>query len=229
MASSAKRSNGRLAYPSEAPTARGADRRVEIVSKAAQLFDTRGFHSTTMEDIADAVGLRKPTLYHYFKSKDDILFLIHDEFIEVLIGRHRHRLEIGVEPKILLLETMGDILELMETHPGYVRVFFEAHRELPQDKHDAIVEKRTCYQRMITEVLERLIAARDLRPVSADLVTQGLFGMCTWAYQWYRSDGPLRPRDIAYVFWDVLMNGLTQVPPSLEDSRIESVGSQKRP
>jgi AcrR family transcriptional regulator len=197
-----------------ATTVTGAalDRRVEIVTKAAELFDTRGFHATSMEDIADAVGLRKPSLYHYFKSKDDILFLIHDEFIELLSSRHLQRLEIGMEPKTLLLEAMGDIMELMETHRGHVRVFFEAHRELPEDKHDAIVEKRTRYQRMITEVLEEAIATGELRPVSADLAAQGLFGMCTWAYQWYRPDGPLRPRDIAYFFWDSLMNGLASRP-----------------
>src|ERR1019366_6225857 len=97
-------------------------------------FDTRGFQATSMEDIADAVGLRKPSLYHYFKSKDDILFLIHDEFIELLLQRHLHRLEIGVEPKILLLEAMSDMLELMDTHRGHIRVFFEARRELPANK-----------------------------------------------------------------------------------------------
>ncbi len=185
------------------------DRKREVVDEAAALFDTRGYHSTSMEDIADAVGLRKPSLYHYFDSKDEILFLIHDEFIEVLIQRHEKRLGMNMEPKALLLEAMGDILELMETHRGHIRVFFEAHRELPADKHEEIVNKRTYYQRMITELFERGIADGSMRGPYPALAAQGLFGMCTWAYQWYRPDGPLRPRDIAYFFWDALMNGLS--------------------
>jgi AcrR family transcriptional regulator len=195
-----------------APTGAAIDRRAEIVRKAAELFDDRGYHSSSMEDIADAVGLRKPSLYHYFKSKEEILFLIHDEFIELLIRRHLQRLEIGMDAKPLLLEAMGDILELMETHRGHVRVFFEAHRELSKDKHDEIVEKRTRYQAMITDVIVRAVEAGEIRPVRPDLAAQGLFGMCTWAYQWYRPDGALRPRDIAYFFWDALMNGLVADP-----------------
>jgi AcrR family transcriptional regulator len=192
------------------------DRKVEIVASAAELFDTRGFHATSMEDIADAVGLRKPSLYHYFKSKDEILFLIHDEFIEILLQRHARRMTLDMDRKTLLLEAMGDILELMETHRGHIRVFFEAHRELPQDRHDEIVEKRTRYQQMITEVLEEMIEAGEVRPVRADLAAQGIFGMCTWAYQWFRPDGPLRPRDIAYFFWDAILNGLSVPAPTAD-------------
>jgi hypothetical protein len=96
----------------------------------------------------------------------------------------------------------------METHRGHIRVFFEAHRELPEAQHEEIVEKRTRYQQMITDVLEEMVSTGELRPVRSDLAAQGLFGMCTWAYQWYRPDGPLRPRDIAYFFWDALLNGL---------------------
>jgi AcrR family transcriptional regulator len=202
-----RRSDGTTAAGVSA-SASATDRRVEIVGKAAELFDARGFHATSMEDIADAVGLRKPSLYHYFKSKDEILFLIHDEFIEILLQRHQHRMSVGMDGKTLLLEAMGDILELMDTHRGHIRVFFEAHRELPRAKHDEIVEKRTRYQRMITEVIEAMIAAGQVRSVRADLAAQGIFGMCTWAYQWYRPDGPLRPRDIAYFFWDAILNGL---------------------
>jgi TetR/AcrR family transcriptional regulator, cholesterol catabolism regulator len=200
-----------------AASQRSLDRRVEIVQKAAELFDTRGFHATSMDDIADAVGLRKPSLYHYFTSKNDILFLIHDEFIELLLERHLHRAELGVDPKILLLEAMCDMMELADTHSGHIRVFFEAHRELPKDKHDEIVNKRTRYQEAITEVLEQMIEAGESRPLPAILASQGLFGMCTWAYQWYQSDGPLRPREIAYFFWDILMNGLATTPETVPD------------
>jgi AcrR family transcriptional regulator len=184
-------------------------RREEVVRHAARLFDSQGYRATSMQDIADAVGLRKPSLYHYFSSKDEILHRIHDEFIELLIGRHEQRVQLGMSSKALLLEAMGDIIELMETHPGYVRVFFEAHRELPPDQMLEIVEKRTRYQELITEVFASGTREGVLRTTSPALAAQGLFGMCTWAYQWYNPAGPLLPRDIAYFFWDVLINGLS--------------------
>ena len=50
------------------------------------------------------------------------------------------------------------------------------------------------------------------RPLPMTLVTKGMFGMCNWAYQWYRDDGDMRPRDIAYLFWEILLNGVATEP-----------------
>jgi AcrR family transcriptional regulator len=192
------------------PTTPSSERPAEVVAKAAELFDSRGFHNTSMEDIADGVGIAKPTLYHYFSSKDEILHRIHDEFIELLIRRQEQRVAQGMQTKILLLEAMGDVLELMQTHRGHVRVFFESHRELPEPEHAEIAAKRRHYETMIREVFDRGVAEGVFRELPTDLVTKGMFGMCNWAYQWYREDGTMRPRDIAYLFWDVLLNGVAR-------------------
>jgi TetR/AcrR family transcriptional regulator, cholesterol catabolism regulator len=184
------------------------DVRDEIVKQAAALFDERGYHQASMEDIAEAVGLRKPTLYHYFKSKSEILFWIHEEFIDLLIDRHERRLRSPLGPEQMVLEIMADILELMDTHRGHVRVFFEHHRELPPEQHAAIARKRLVYRQAVTEVIQRGIDEGVFRPVDAKFATLALFGMCNWAYQWYRADGQLRSREIGYVFWDMLLRGL---------------------
>ena len=64
------------------------ERRKEIIRKAATLFNITGYFNTSMDDIAEAVGLRKPTLYYYVSSKEEILYLIHEELIDHLkIGR----------------------------------------------------------------------------------------------------------------------------------------------
>src|SRR6516165_1267228 len=64
-----------------------ADRKHEIVTAAASVFDRDGYGSTSMDDIARTVGIAKPTLYHYFSSKDEILTSIHEEFIDLLLDR----------------------------------------------------------------------------------------------------------------------------------------------
>lgn len=183
-------------------------RREEVIERAAALFDERGYYATSMEDIAEAVGVRKPTLYHYFGSKDEILFWIHEEFIDLLIARQERRADTAMTPEQLVLEIMGDILELMETHRGHVRVFFEHHRELPADEHEAIAAKRARYEEAVAQVIQRGIDDGSFRPVDVKLATLALFGICNWAYQWYRSSGPLRPRELAYLFWDIFLNGV---------------------
>jgi AcrR family transcriptional regulator len=184
------------------------ERRHQIISLAAGLFDEGGYSTTTMDDIAAEVGVAKPTLYHYFPSKDDILHAIHEEFIDLLISRHEARRGRGLRPEQLLLEAMADILELMETHRGHVRVFFEHHRELPAEARGPIRLKRDRYERIVEDLIREGIELGVLRQTDAHLAALATFGMCNWAYQWYRSDGPLRSREIAYQFWNYLIYGL---------------------
>lgn len=185
-----------------------------MIREAAALFDARGYHATSMDDIADAVGLRKPSLYHYFSSKDEILFWIHEEFIDLLISRQSVREHVTMEPPQLVLEIMADVLELMETHRGHVRVFFEHHRELPRDAHAAIEAKRRQYETMVVAVIQRGVDEGSLRAIDPHLAALALFGMCNWAYQWYSVDGPLRSREIAYRFWGMYLHGINAVPPT---------------
>jgi AcrR family transcriptional regulator len=186
---------------------RASARREEIATKAAELFDAKGFHNASMENIAEAAGVRKPTLYHYFSSKDDILYHIHDQFIEILLQRQERRATASMPPIHVLREIMGDILDLMDTHRGHVRVFFEHRRELSEEHFAAIAEKRTRYERMVRDVFVEGAKEGTLRPVDPEIATLALGGMCTWAYQWYQPNGRLASRDIAYVFWEYLMFG----------------------
>lgn len=184
------------------------ERRQQIVTRAAGLFDKSGYSSTTMDHIARDVGVAKPTLYHYFPSKDDILHAIHEEFIDLLIERHEVRVGTGLRPEQLLLEIMADILELMETHRGHVRVFFEHHRELPVEARGPIRVKRDRYERIVENLIREGIAAGTFREADPHLAALATFGMCNWAYQWYRPQGPLRSREVAYQFWNYLVYGL---------------------
>jgi AcrR family transcriptional regulator len=184
------------------------ERRQQIVTAAARLFDQAGYSNTTMDDIAQTVGVAKPTLYHYFRRKDEILHWIHEEFIDLLIARHDQRLEIGLRPEQLLLEVMADVLELMETHHGHVRVFFEHYRELAPDAQEPIRRKRDHYESMVRDVFREGIKTGVFRDTDPKLATLATFGMCNWAYQWYRSGGEFRSREIAYQFWSYLMDGI---------------------
>ena len=196
------------------------ERRQQIITRAAGLFDKSGYSNTTMDDIARDVGVAKPTLYHYFPSKDDILHAIHEEFIDLLIERHVARVDTGLRAEQLLLEVMADILELMETHRGHVRVFFEHHRELPAEARGPIKRKRDRYEKIVEDLISEGVETGVLRPTDAHLAALATFGMCNWAYQWYRPGGRLRSRELAYQFWNYLVYGLgTDQLPALSTSR----------
>lgn len=181
-------------------------RRREVATQAAELFDRTGYHTTNVAALAEAAGLRKATLYHYFAGKDEILFWIHEEFIDLLIAKEAGRGSLAAADA--LLEIMVDVLELMRTHRGHVRVFFEHHRELSPERRETIRRKRDAYQAAVESIVRRGIGDGSFRDVDPRLTTLAVFGMCNWAYQWYRPEGPLSPREIAERFFDLLFNGL---------------------
>jgi AcrR family transcriptional regulator len=197
-----------------ATTTKRDARRADLIRRAAELFDTDGYHLTSMGEIAEAVGVSKPTLYHYVASKDEILLEIHEQFIDPLIERQERRRQTALGAEQLILELIGDILEVIDAYRGHVRVFFEHHRELPPEPRAAIMAKRERYQELVEDVIRGGIDEGVFRPVDVELAALALFGMCNWAYQWYRPDGPMRSREIAYVFWDLLVHGLAAPLPT---------------
>lgn len=125
---------------------KGDARRQEVVTKAAELFDQAGYYTTNMSELARAVGLEKPTLYHYFSGKDEILFWIHDEFINHLMEKGESRDSSALTATAELEATFKDLLKLMDSHRGHVRVFFEHGREMTEEHQSTIRTKRDQYQ-----------------------------------------------------------------------------------
>src|ERR1700760_1287761 len=108
-----------------------------------------------MEQIALAAGLAKPSLYHYFRGKDEILSGIHETFIDILLERQDQRRQLDLPAAVVLLGGMADTFGRMETHRGQVRVFFEHPRELPAPVREQTRVKRARSQREIRETIAR--------------------------------------------------------------------------
>lgn len=184
------------------------ERRAEIIRIAADLFDTQGYSKATMDDIAAAVGIGKPTLYHYFRSKSELLWFMHEELIDGLTENHEQRVADGLEPSELLRGVVVDFLTNIATRRGQCRAFFENHRELPDADLAVATEKREKYEQMIESVIRSGIKSGTFRKVDPKLYSRALYGMCNWAYQWYRPTGELSVDQIADAFWDYAYAGL---------------------
>lgn len=188
------------------------ERRRQIIVAAAELFDNDGYSNSSMEDIAGRLAIAKPTLYHYFRSKEEIFESIHEEFIELLIDKYVARVDQGVEPSFLILAAMTDIFELMITHHGFVRVFFEHHRELSDEVRHHMTERRSLYESLVRSAIDDCQSLGLLRVSDTKLSTLALFGMCNWSYQWFRDGGRYSAREIARIYWDLFMGGLAAEP-----------------
>jgi len=161
------------------------DKRQEIIDRCANLFDGGSYHRSTMQMLADEVGLGKPTLYHYFRSKTEILYAIHQQHIGVLIDGLNREQARGTTPDALLVHACRHILDEIARHPGYVRAFFEHYVELDEAMRTEIRRRRREYFKKVCGILESGVAAGVFRECDIELTAYGFLGMCSWAYQWY--------------------------------------------
>jgi AcrR family transcriptional regulator len=171
--------------PTRATTAAHDDKRQLIIERCADLFDSGGYHRATMQMLADEVGLGKPTLYHYFSSKTEILYAIHQQHIAALIQGLDSEQRRGATPREQLLHAARDILEEIAKHPGYVRAFFEHYGELEGPKRAEIRARRQEYFEKVCAIIKSGSASGAFRKCDVELTAYGFLGMCSWAYHWY--------------------------------------------
>jgi AcrR family transcriptional regulator len=194
-------------------------RRSEITTTAARLFNEFGVDRVSMDDVAKAVGLAKPTLYHYFPSKEQILYTIHKDLFEVILSALEERLATGAPPDEQLLGVFLDMFESMDTHPGHTRVFFEHFRKLGAEYRAAVRKEQRRYERLVQGIVEDGIAQGYFRAVDPRLASLALFGMANWSHQWYSPKGRHRPRQLAEQFYDFFVQGIGAGPPAANGRR----------
>ncbi len=183
-------------------------RKREIIEGAARLFDRVGYHGVNMSMIAKAAGVKKPTLYHYIASKDEILFGLHELFIGTLRKNTDARIAAGLPPLEVLRAVVEDTFKLLHDFPGYVRAFFEHFRELSQKQRAEIAVKRDEYIGLVIGVIEQGMKAGVINKADPRLTAHCLFGIANWAYQWYSPRKDPHPEKVAAECWSIFMRGL---------------------
>lgn len=196
------------------PTQAAEQRIRQIVHEAARLFDRVGYHNANMEMVAEAVNMRKPTLYHYIKSKEEILLRIHQTLLDDLISRHKEKEAQGLSREELLLGNITDILGHIARNRGYVRAFLEHYRELDPAIRKEISGARQTYFKIVTDLIADGVAAGEYHTDDVNLAALFLLGQVNWAYQWFRPGASPAHEQIAREILDTFLYGLTK--PSKE-------------
>lgn len=182
--------------------------RADILQAAAQVFRRKGYHAASMQDIANAVGLQKASLYHHFASKQDILLEILDQALDLLIGDMLAIVDSDQTPEAKLRQAMASYIDRVTHQADLAAVLHLEHRSLDARKRVRHIARRDRYDALWRTLVRQGVEAGVFRRVDETIVTFALLGIQNWMITWYRPDGRLKPREIADRFADLMLNGL---------------------
>lgn len=183
-------------------------RQTDIIREAAQLFDKVGYHGVNMEMIAEAAGLKKPTLYHYISGKEEILYRMQADMIRKLRARMTSYRAQNRGPVEILRSIYEDIFRQLHDSPGTVRSFFEHQRDLGPKFEAEIRKERNEYNADVMDVITEGMKKGLIHRADVRLTTLCFFGITNWAYQWYRPDRTPSSDKVAHDCFDIFARGL---------------------
>jgi AcrR family transcriptional regulator len=186
-------------------------RRQEIVDIAARLFADRGYHATSLDDLSAATGLQRGGLYHYIGSKERLLFMIHERFIEPLLAEAHAIEDRGDPPDVTLENLAGALMRDIATYRDQVTVFLHEWRTIhPKDREraQAVMQARREFEAVIDRTLRRGGAQGVFDIPESRLATLGFLGMINYSYQWYRRDAAWSADDVARAFCSFFLDGI---------------------
>jgi len=183
-------------------------RRHDVFDASVTLFLRKGFHETTMQEIANAAGMGKSTLYDYFKTKDDILVSFVEDAIFDLTERAK---EISAQT-FPAAESLHQVLRahmeyLMENKEFFLKLTFEVQR-LALDSQQRIQNQRHIYQDLICGLIEDAIREGVFRPINPLLATRTILSLLTPAVYTSRPTGT--PEQMMEEALDIFYRGVKQ-------------------
>jgi len=186
------------------------DQRELILERAAALFARRGYPGTSMNQVAEACGLSKATLYHYYKDKYAILVSIADSHVSRLQGIVREALTEHSTPdaqmRVLIRRLVEEYADAQNAH----RVLTEDVKFLEDADRERILDK----EREVVNGFAKVVAALrpDLKQAALSKpLTMLLFGMINWMFTWMKPHGALDYDAMAPLVADLFLGGLGAV------------------
>ena len=179
-----------------------------ITNAAAALFATKGYETTTLSEVAEAVGVTKAGLYHYFPSKEDLFNAIALDVLSDLLTAARERVAGATTPEARLKAFMTSHAAFFEANRDRYRAAFIGRGGDMRDFTPEQLAARRAYTDFLATLLEEGRQAGAFVFADAATTARGILGMVNWMARWYRPGGRQTAVDITEDFATTLIGGL---------------------
>lgn len=180
-----------------------------ILTTSLMLFEKHGFHSVTVKDIVEASGTSKGGFYHHYRSKDDLLFSIHDTFISYVLAKAKEANLTCQTPAEKLAQIIHSFAKVFDMYQPHISVFYQESKYLKPELDQLIKVKRDEYRLLINEVIASGQATGEFRrEIPFDISGMAILGIVNWTSKWYQRNGERSIDEIADIFTDFIMHAL---------------------
>ncbi|OBC04563.1 TetR family transcriptional regulator [Mycobacterium sp. 852013-50091_SCH5140682] len=188
-----------------------ASRRDELLELAATMFAERGLKATTVRDIADSAGILSGSLYHHFKSKEQMVEEVLRDFLDWLFARYQQIVDQEAAPLERLKGLFMASFEAIEHRHAQVVIYQDEAKRLSAQPQFAFVEARNKEQRkMWVDILQQGIADGSFRPdLDVDLVYRFIRDTTWVSVRWYQPGGPLSAEQVGRQYLAIVLGGIT--------------------
>ncbi len=187
-------------------------RRQRIIDTAVELFHRKGYRATSLDDLAQELGISKAALYHYVESKEELLFIIYTQALSSIF-EETYRIAGMDLPAVEKLRMIirNHLMNIIIKNVSLFFVFFTEENQLPERYYRMVKEKKKEYDGIIQGIIREGIAQGAIREVDPRLLGYAIVGMCNWLYKWFHPKVPYPPEDIADEFLRILERGYLQL------------------
>jgi AcrR family transcriptional regulator len=184
------------------------DRRLaKVLRYAARIFCEKGYEGASMRDLSRAAGMSLAGLYHYFDSKEELLYLIQKHTFRTIIDRAEERLKNtkGAEQRVRVF--IENHLEYFLANKDAMKVLTHEDETLKNGRGAEIRAIKREYYRICLDLLEDLRREKGLQ-FSGRLAVLGLFGMINWIYTWHNPRVDLNAKELAEEMSNLFLCGV---------------------
>jgi len=189
-------------------TAKGREKIEQICEKAAVLFSEKGYQEATLADVAKAAGITKAGIYHYFTTKEELLFFILHSYMTGVLEKAKGNFSAKATPKEKLRRFIMDHIKYLDENLHESRLIINQWHNLAPEYRDTIRMQQRAYVDLLKRGIEDLQGNRGNRGKDADdirLTAYILMSLCNAPYNWYRAGGKFSPERIAEEIYRIFM------------------------
>jgi TetR/AcrR family transcriptional regulator, cholesterol catabolism regulator len=188
------------------------DRRLaRILAHATSVFCDKGYAAASMRDLSRATGVSLSGLYHYFESKEELLYLIQKHTFSTIVDRLRQRLDEAADPADRIRMFILNHLEYFLANQKAMKVLSHEDDVLKNGFGAGIAGIKREYYRICIELLDQYKQARGLE-FSSRTAVLSLFGMMNWLYTWYNPRVDAGASVLAREMGDIFLQGIGAAP-----------------